>query len=159
MHWHIWRKRRRQEYLIAQGLIPMPVEMLPMGKHIIEVAQLETLFPIKVITEQPSDETAVCVICLEPMGIGSKVRKLPCEHEYHCHCIGLYLYISFFLMILIYDYIYTDPWLTAKCAECPLCKYDCSQVPKASNEHQDSDIETANTTEHRSLWRRLFFIY
>jgi hypothetical protein len=77
--------------LIAQGLIPTPVEMLPMGKHILQQTQLETLFPAKEVTETPSDEAAACVICLEPMSIGSKVRKLPCEHEYHCHCIGLYL--------------------------------------------------------------------
>lgn len=56
---------------------------------------------------------------------------------------------------------YVDPWLTAKCAECPLCKYDCSQTPKESNEEQ-GDVERAtqaNTNERPPLWKRLFFIY
>ncbi|OBZ87774.1 Receptor y region, transmembrane domain- and RING domain-containing protein 2 [Choanephora cucurbitarum] len=51
-------------------------------------------------------ESETCVICLEFFKINDKVRKLPCQHEYHCICI--------------------DPWLTSKSSECPLCKFDCS---------------------------------
>ncbi|KAI8067641.1 beta-lactamase-like protein [Gilbertella persicaria] len=114
MHWHLWRKRKRQAYLIEQGLIPVPVEMLPMGKHILQASQLEALFPIHTLT---NNHTEVCVVCLEPMMVGSKVRKLPCEHTYHGHCI--------------------DPWLTQKCAECPLCKYDCSQLSKPQQQQEE----------------------
>ncbi|OAD04489.1 hypothetical protein MUCCIDRAFT_108313 [Mucor lusitanicus CBS 277.49] len=96
MHWHIWRKRKRQQYLIEQGLIPTPVEMLPMGKHIFEEAQLEALFPKQTMTDDgsshrsSSEDQPVCVICLDNIQIGSLIRRLPCEHEYHCKCIGLY---------------------------------------------------------------------
>ncbi|KAL9550528.1 hypothetical protein MBANPS3_004691 [Mucor bainieri] len=94
MHWHIWRKRKRQQYLIEQGLIPTPVEMLPMGKHIFEEAQLEALFPKQTMADTgshraSSEDQPVCVICLDNIQIGSSIRRLPCEHEYHCKCIGL----------------------------------------------------------------------
>lgn len=93
MHWHIWRKRKRQQYLIEQGLIPVPVEMLPMGKQIFEESQLETLFPKQTMTDSnhraSSEDQPVCVICLDTIQIGSLIRRLPCEHEYHCKCIGL----------------------------------------------------------------------
>ncbi|CAO0798108.1 unnamed protein product [Mucor circinelloides] len=93
MHWHIWRKRKRQQYLIEQGLIPIPVEMLPMGKQIFEESQLETLFPKQTMTDSnhraSSEDQPVCVICLDTIQIGSLIRRLPCEHEYHCKCIGL----------------------------------------------------------------------
>lgn len=115
MHWHIWRKRRREEYLIAQGLLPMPVEMLPMGKHILQQEQLEKLFPVKEISEQPNDDAPGCVVCLESMAVGSKVRKLPCEHEYHCSCIGECFFFkkSFFLK---YSYA-----LCRSMAHCKMC--------------------------------------
>ncbi|KAI7907953.1 uncharacterized protein BX663DRAFT_482197 [Cokeromyces recurvatus] len=124
MHWHIWRKRRRQEYLIEQGLIPIPVEMLPMGKQILDKSQLDSLFPIIDITSDyrfSSEDPPVCVICLESITVNSKIRKLPCEHEYHCHCI--------------------DPWLTEKSSECPLCKYDCNLISKPSHkEKMDTNV-------------------
>ncbi|KAI8646845.1 hypothetical protein BD408DRAFT_215134 [Parasitella parasitica] len=95
MHWHIWRKRKRQQHLIEQGLIPVPVEMLPMGKHIFEASQLEKLFPKQTKIDDNygalNDDQPVCVICLDTLLIGSTIRRLPCEHEYHCKCIGLYL--------------------------------------------------------------------
>ncbi|KAI9483272.1 MAG: hypothetical protein EXX96DRAFT_616259 [Benjaminiella poitrasii] len=151
MHWHIWRKRRRQEYLIEQGLIPVPVEMLPMGKQILDKSQLDGLFPVIDITSDyqfSSEDPPICVICLESITINSKIRKLPCEHEYHCHCI--------------------DPWLTEKCSECPLCKYDCNQTSKPSQENkQDENQSSTNNdtnaisndinTAPSSVWRRLLF--
>lgn len=98
MHWHIWRKRKRQQYLIEQGLIPIPVEMLPMGKQIFEESQLEKLFPKQAMTENhraSNEDQPVCVICLDNILIGSSIRKLPCEHEYHCKCIGMYIICVF----------------------------------------------------------------
>ncbi|KAI8891072.1 hypothetical protein K501DRAFT_146543, partial [Backusella circina FSU 941] len=80
-----------------------------------------SLFKKKSVTttlnmEQPVNH--MCVVCLEAFKIGDQVRKLPCNHEYHCLCI--------------------DPWLTSKSSECPLCKFDCSD-PKTKSEVVDSD--------------------
>ncbi|KAI8991843.1 hypothetical protein BDF20DRAFT_909568 [Mycotypha africana] len=133
MHWHLWRKRKRQEYLVEQGLIPIPVEMLPMGKHIFEESKLEEYFPSENLDDEKllnlnnsSNEPLLCVVCLENLTIGSKIRTLPCKHIYHCHCI--------------------DPWLTTKCAECPLCKYDCNLVAKSDGEGTVSALTAGNTS-------------
>lgn len=49
-----------------------------------------------------------CPICLESQkqgnGVDDNIRVLQCSHQFHAHCI--------------------DPWLTACCAQCPLCKMD-----------------------------------
>lgn len=91
MHWHIWKKRKRQEYLIEQGIIPTPVEMLPMGKHILEESKLDGLFPVITVEHSEEKEPPVCVICLEGITPGLKIRVLPCKHEFHCQCIGTHM--------------------------------------------------------------------
>ncbi|KAJ1813686.1 hypothetical protein LPJ56_005087, partial [Coemansia sp. RSA 2599] len=47
---------------------------------------------------------ATCIVCIDDFVVGSKMRILPCGHNYHIECI--------------------DPWLTSKSSLCPLCKYD-----------------------------------
>ncbi|KAG0178219.1 hypothetical protein DFQ29_003791 [Apophysomyces sp. BC1021] len=62
--------------------------------------------------EEDDDALDSCVICLDSFSAGDAVRRLPCDHEYHCECI--------------------DPWLTRKSASCPICKHDCSlDIPKS----------------------------
>lgn len=98
MHWHIWKKRKRQEYLIEQGLIPTPIEMLPMGKHILEESKLDGLFPTTIVTSDryaSLKEPPVCVVCLEAIDVDAKIRILPCKHEFHCQCIGSYPIAAF----------------------------------------------------------------
>ncbi|KAJ1729425.1 hypothetical protein LPJ61_003526 [Coemansia biformis] len=51
---------------------------------------------------------ATCIVCIDDFAAGSKMRILPCGHNYHIECI--------------------DPWLTAKSSLCPLCKYDTRSV-------------------------------
>ncbi|KAJ2777479.1 hypothetical protein GGI15_004486 [Coemansia interrupta] len=51
---------------------------------------------------------ATCIVCIDDFVVGSKMRILPCGHNYHIECI--------------------DPWLTAKSSLCPLCKYDTRSV-------------------------------
>ncbi|KAJ2710117.1 hypothetical protein H4R19_003907, partial [Coemansia spiralis] len=51
---------------------------------------------------------ATCIVCIDDFVAGSKMRILPCGHNYHIECI--------------------DPWLTAKSSLCPLCKYDTRNV-------------------------------
>ncbi|KAI8354679.1 hypothetical protein BD560DRAFT_407514 [Blakeslea trispora] len=81
--------------------------------------------PSRLVPDQPSDKypntaSDACVICLDEFALGEQVRRLPCNHEYHCECI--------------------DPWLTIKSASCPLCKYDCSSnIPKPEQEGEDLD--------------------
>ncbi|KAI8054168.1 uncharacterized protein B0P05DRAFT_479495 [Gilbertella persicaria] len=41
--------------------------------------------PVATTPNTPDD---VCVICLDEFVLGEQVRKLPCDHEYHCECIG-----------------------------------------------------------------------
>ncbi|KAF7722886.1 Cullin-associated NEDD8-dissociated protein 1 [Apophysomyces ossiformis] len=161
MHWHLWRKRRRQRRMIEQGLIPTPLDMLPMGKRLLDPSNLDS-FPSRVITEeslnaqkdklpveqrvdmeateqQPaasciSSDDVTCVICLEGFNIGDVVRELPCEHEYHCTCI--------------------DPWLTSKAAECPLCKYDCAKEDKDDTPDTATVPPSSLTARIKNLFRR-----
>ncbi|KAJ2004235.1 hypothetical protein H4R26_002638 [Coemansia thaxteri] len=51
---------------------------------------------------------ATCIVCIDDFVAGSKMRILPCGHNYHIECI--------------------DPWLTTKSSLCPLCKYDTRDV-------------------------------
>ncbi|KAI9506668.1 hypothetical protein BX070DRAFT_249520 [Coemansia spiralis] len=51
---------------------------------------------------------ATCIVCIDDFVVGSRMRILPCGHNYHIECI--------------------DPWLTAKSSLCPLCKYDTRSV-------------------------------
>ncbi|KAI8322169.1 hypothetical protein GQ54DRAFT_250110, partial [Martensiomyces pterosporus] len=51
---------------------------------------------------------ATCIVCIDDFVVGSKMRILPCGHNYHIECI--------------------DPWLTTKSSLCPLCKYDTRDV-------------------------------
>ncbi|KAJ2846571.1 hypothetical protein IWW36_004289 [Coemansia brasiliensis] len=51
---------------------------------------------------------ATCIVCIDDFVVGSKMRILPCGHNFHIECI--------------------DPWLTAKSSLCPLCKYDTRSV-------------------------------
>ncbi|KAJ1723625.1 hypothetical protein LPJ53_002065 [Coemansia erecta] len=51
---------------------------------------------------------ATCIVCIDDFVVGSKMRILPCGHNYHIECI--------------------DPWLTSKSSLCPLCKYDTRSV-------------------------------
>ncbi|KAJ2700340.1 hypothetical protein H4218_002073 [Coemansia sp. IMI 209128] len=51
---------------------------------------------------------ATCIVCIDDFIVGSKMRILPCGHNYHIECI--------------------DPWLTTKSSLCPLCKYDTREV-------------------------------
>ncbi|KAJ2733040.1 hypothetical protein IW152_003363 [Coemansia sp. BCRC 34962] len=51
---------------------------------------------------------ATCIVCIDDFIAGSKMRILPCGHNYHIECI--------------------DPWLTTKSSLCPLCKYDTREV-------------------------------
>ncbi|KAJ1950367.1 hypothetical protein EC988_004414 [Linderina pennispora] len=51
---------------------------------------------------------STCIVCIDDFVVGSRMRILPCGHNYHIECI--------------------DPWLTSKSSLCPLCKYDTRDV-------------------------------
>ncbi|RKP37210.1 hypothetical protein BJ085DRAFT_20305 [Dimargaris cristalligena] len=48
----------------------------------------------------------LCGVCSDTFETGDTVRRLPCRHAFHSSCI--------------------DPWLTKKCARCPLCRTNCT---------------------------------
>ncbi|KAH6880000.1 hypothetical protein B0T10DRAFT_495661 [Thelonectria olida] len=58
-----------------------------------------------------SNETLVCVICLEPMQGRQMIRSLPCEHVFHSECI--------------------TKWFLKKHVTCPVCKKDC--IPRTAS--------------------------
>ncbi|KAI9494739.1 hypothetical protein BDB00DRAFT_871020 [Zychaea mexicana] len=171
MHCHLLRKNRRLRERVEQGLVPPTPDMLPMGKQLLDESQLSTL-PTRTIggsdavpdghairrrasrvssillkkvstaaapapaaaappiNKKQDDEEDLCAICLEKVEHGDMVRQLPCTHEFHCECI--------------------DPWLTSKAAECPLCKYDCSQpfVPRV----QPGEAGTNESNDHENTF-------
>ncbi|CAO3592605.1 unnamed protein product [Absidia cylindrospora] len=129
LHTYLWRKNKILQRMIEEGQLPPTLDMLPMGKTILDAAKID-LFPTRIISEKDVhdrekgksenkirristvttssvnttsqfsskgasfsrkstdiDDNA-CVICLDSLDVGQKVRQLPCEHEYHCHCIG-----------------------------------------------------------------------
>ena len=51
-----------------------------------------------------------CCICLQDYQDGDDIRKLPCEHGFHCECV--------------------DRWLTETVNTCPLCRMEA--VPRSS---------------------------
>lgn len=104
-----------------------------------------SLFKKKILTtltmEHPVNH--MCVVCLEAFKIGDQVRKLPCNHEYHCLCIGNLQFNTCILFVLNKSFTlllldFLDPWLTSKSSECPLCKFDCSD-PKTKDQVVDPD--------------------
>ncbi|KAH7142047.1 hypothetical protein EDB81DRAFT_797817 [Dactylonectria macrodidyma] len=58
-----------------------------------------------------SNETLVCVICLEPMQGRQMIRSLPCEHVFHSGCI--------------------TKWFLKQHGTCPVCKKDC--IPRTAS--------------------------
>ncbi|RKP37276.1 hypothetical protein BJ085DRAFT_17748 [Dimargaris cristalligena] len=48
----------------------------------------------------------MCGVCSDDFQTGELLRRLPCRHAFHATCI--------------------DPWLTKKCARCPLCRTNCT---------------------------------
>jgi hypothetical protein len=75
-------------------------------------------------TNPSSHQHTSCAICLEEYGEGDKLRRLPCQHEFHTECIL--------------------PWLTERHSSCPLCKHDVI----ASQEGAEED------PFHLSYWMR-----
>lgn len=102
--------------------------------------QLEKYPPIKydpLLVRNP-----VCAICLDdfklpstedPEKLVSKtVRRLRCGHGFCVPCIGQYHLLCLTCQIPArVKLYYTDPWLSMKSRNCPLCKQDCTEsVPK-----------------------------
>ena len=61
-----------------------------------------TRLELRVVTAEDAKE-ADCTVCLEQLGLGAEMRRLPCGHAYHRRCV--------------------DKWLIRR-RKCPLCKLD-----------------------------------
>jgi len=66
--------------------------------------QVVITLPMKDIVQEDlgEDKNITCAICLDDFEVGSQVRHLPCNHEFHQVCI--------------------DPWLMKHNRFCPVCK-------------------------------------
>ena len=53
-------------------------------------------------TQADAENPAECSICLDTIGKGEEVKRLPCGHVFHAVCI--------------------DPWLSEQRAVCPVCR-------------------------------------
>ncbi|KAI8334396.1 hypothetical protein BC941DRAFT_472977 [Chlamydoabsidia padenii] len=126
LHLYLWRRQKKLQRLIDSGQLPPTPDMLPMNKLLLTPVKLD-LFPTRIIPEEDdktcssviSETDHTCVICLDTLDVGQKVRELPCLHEYHCDCI--------------------DPWLTSKSGECPLCKFNCVRHVTTPEEQKATD--------------------
>lgn len=56
-----------------------------------------------------------CAICLDPINIDHGIRALTCNHIFHSECI--------------------TPWLTTRCANCPLCKMEIPIISEPTAVH------------------------
>ncbi|KAJ3112010.1 hypothetical protein HDU96_005054 [Phlyctochytrium bullatum] len=68
-----------------------------------------------------------CAICIDEFVVGSRVRQLPCKHQFHDSCI--------------------DPWLLKHNRLCPICKRDVLALPKA-NQLPEKACEAASSVQH-----------
>ena len=87
------------------------------------------------IREGPSSHE--CVICLENMPVGTKVRILPCRHSFHHECI--------------------IGWLNEGKYNCPMCKFDLLEHLEEQKEARDviQPKESLKTIMLKALrWRR-----
>lgn len=84
----------------------MPSDNFDDGGCIATVPQAECL-------DRPGN---TCVICIDILEGNDAVRGLTCGHAFHAACV--------------------DPWLTTRCASCPLCKADYyTPVPNSRAAH------------------------
>lgn len=137
-------EKQREALMKSTALTPAPVENTKQGKSFFnfrnskkknaEVQKKPSLPNVAIKIDAPLN--SVCVICLEAFKIGDEVRELPCHHEYHTMCI--------------------DPWLTSKSAECPLCKFDCSDTKTEETLVADEDADAANARGVRGFFLRPF---
>ena len=74
----------------------------PAPAHVVKALPTKSFDKSKLQENDPE----ICAICLEDFEDGSKLRKLPCKHEFHIDCV--------------------DPWLLTRKKLCPLCKFDVS---------------------------------
>lgn len=96
-------------------------------------------------TSQGGCSERECSVCLSQFEAGDRVRKLPCEHEFHSSCI--------------------DRWLLSMNQTCPCCRLNvCEHASKTSEKHaQDessadddgaiSDLELLSVRELKSILR------
>ena len=59
---------------------------------------------------QHCHNNSTCSICIEDFELGEALRVIPCGHQYHTDCIM--------------------PWLTARAANCPMCKESFDEEDK-----------------------------
>ena len=67
----------------------------------LSLAQINKIKAIMYV--EGNSDTDACTICMEKYTTGTKLKKLPCKHEYHSECV--------------------NEWLAAS-KKCPVCAQD-----------------------------------
>ena len=97
--WFLWKTTVDWD---VRPRFPHMIHNDPAPAHVVKALPTKSFDKSKLQENDPE----ICAICLEDFEDGSKLRKLPCKHEFHIDCV--------------------DPWLLTRKKLCPLCKFDVS---------------------------------
>lgn len=118
-------------------ILPTPIDETPTHQASVETIHSTTVGAVKsppsavgiaAATADPhsaADASASCSICTEDFTLGSDVRVLPCDHQFHPECV--------------------DPWLLNISGTCPLCRIDLRPPTSASNPSESGEGAEAET--------------
>lgn len=97
--------------------------------------ELELMCPVYELAgpaaEQPDHvEHVACNICITDFQVGDKLRRLRCDHRFHCDCVDVrieascerYRDLSIYGPQLTAIHPFAQPWLTQANASCPTCR-------------------------------------
>ncbi|KAI8068338.1 hypothetical protein BC940DRAFT_333088 [Gongronella butleri] len=175
MHLYLWRRNRRLQRLVDEGVLPAPPDMLPMGKALLKEQKLD-LFPKTTVTQElidshrhvPTSSSTVsnsqkqleCVERQQDVDSGHGGNDDDDDEHYTCVICLEPMVVDQTIRQLPcnHDYHCTciDPWLTTKSGECPLCKFNCVRHVMTSEEHEAMERAKAIFEESNpSLWRWL----
>jgi len=109
----------------------LPIGSMPTSREALD--QLESVvIEEKHLLMENSPGGIVCPICLDTMGIGSSVTRLPCKHFYHKACL--------------------TPWLNNH-NSCPTCRYELKTDNVEYEFHRVQREQTRVQTERTSPTR------
>ncbi|KAI9351402.1 hypothetical protein BDR26DRAFT_1003391 [Obelidium mucronatum] len=153
-----WSRRAgvtEEEIPLEEGVLPKDeeeLEQITLPLHIIESEDLEdeedrgsSALSASVVVNETEDSSILikrkrstatggtrkcCAICIDEFVVGSRVRELPCHHQFHTECV--------------------DPWLLRHNRLCPICKRDVLVVKKSESQRHQVVATTSNPSPNAS---------